>query len=118
MDISINNNALSIEGFKRVFITRVNPSIDNGKYPVKRILNDNIIIDADIFTDGIDEIYAELLYKHEIDNDWTRLKLSPPDNDSMKAEFKAKKLGLYYFTVEAWIDEFSTWKKRFIKNYN
>ncbi|RAP36996.1 hypothetical protein B1207_06070 [Legionella quinlivanii] len=111
----MSSSLKNIEGLKRVFITRVNPSIDNGKYQVKRILNDIIIIDADIFTDGIDEIYAELVYKHESEDKWKRVKFSSPDNDCVTAKFLAKKLGIYHFTIEAWIDEFSTWKKRFVK---
>lgn len=104
-----------IEGLKRVWIENVYPEIDDGNFPIKRIVNEKMIVEADLISDSIDEISARLLYKHEQDKKWSSAYFSEPDNDRFKAEFNLKKVGNYQYTIEAWIDEFSTWKKRFLK---
>ncbi|STX27854.1 Alpha-1,4-glucan:maltose-1-phosphate maltosyltransferase 2 [Legionella beliardensis] len=113
--IDIKQNNLDVLGLKRIWISHVYPEIDGGQFPAKRIIKDTVIIEADIFCDGIDEINAVLLYKHEADNDWQQTYFSPANNDRMQAIFKAAKLGYYTYTIKAWVDEFGTWKKRFLK---
>ncbi|WP_419420107.1 alpha-1,4-glucan--maltose-1-phosphate maltosyltransferase [Legionella sp. D16C41] len=106
---------LNMEGLKRVWITNIYPEIDGGKFPAKRILNDIVTIEADMFCDGIDEIQAVLIYKHETEKNWQEASFSLLNNDRMEATFTAAKIGKYFYTIRAWIDEFSTWKKRFFK---
>ena len=38
--------------------------VDNcGKFPVKRVVSEKVMVKADIFCDGHDEMSAELLYR-------------------------------------------------------
>ncbi len=113
--MDINQNKQEIVGLKRVWISNVYPEIDNGQFPAKRIINDIVTIEADIFCDGIDEIQAVLFYKHEKDENWQQTYFSPLNNDRFQASFAVEKLGNYFYKIQAWIDEFNTWKKRFFK---
>ncbi len=40
------------EGRKRVIIEEVEPQIDCGRYPAKRVLGDEVVVTAAIFGDG------------------------------------------------------------------
>ena len=40
------------EGRHRVVIARVSPEIDSGRFAIKRILGDKVIVEADVFADG------------------------------------------------------------------
>ena len=49
----------------RVVITGIQPSIDNGAYRAKALINEDIPLSASIFADGHDEIAASVFIKHE-----------------------------------------------------
>ena len=51
------------EGRKRVIIEAIQPQVDCGRYPARRILGDKVDISAAIFSDGHDHVAARLLYK-------------------------------------------------------
>ena len=40
------------EGRRRVIIEGVSPEIDGGRFPIKRIVGDKVIVEADVFTEG------------------------------------------------------------------
>src|SRR5918996_2739814 len=45
---------------RRVIVERIRPSIDNGRWPVKRTVGEPVQVGADIFADGHDVIAAVL----------------------------------------------------------
>jgi starch synthase (maltosyl-transferring) len=92
----------------RVAIERVTPSIDDGAFPIKRVVGQSITVEADIVTDGHDITAAELLWKAADEKDWTRLPLSPLGNDRWQATFAPKRVGRHLYTVEAWRDDYAS----------
>jgi len=106
------------EGRKRVIIEEIQPAVDCGRYSARRVLGDQIAITATLFGDGHDHVAARLLYRHETERRWRSASLSQLDNDLWTGSFSAEKLGDYRFTLQAWIDHFSTWcadlKKRLV----
>src|SRR6516164_1751563 len=42
------------EGRRRVVIERISPEIDCGRFPVKRVIGETVVVEADIFADGHD----------------------------------------------------------------
>jgi starch synthase (maltosyl-transferring) len=103
------------DGDKRVIIEKVKPEIDCGKYPVKRVINENMEVEADIYTDGHDVIGANLLYKTTKAKKWNRVPMTFLVNDRWKASFTIMELTDFQYTIEAWIDPFETWLRDFIK---
>src|ERR671916_597609 len=53
-----------------IIIERVQPEIDAGRYPVKRVAGDILQVSADIFKDGHDKIAAVVKYRRTCDEDW------------------------------------------------
>ncbi len=49
------------EGRSRVVIQNVEPELDCGRFPIKRIVDDTVSVQADVFGDGHDEVRARLL---------------------------------------------------------
>jgi starch synthase (maltosyl-transferring) len=99
------------EGRKRVIIEEIQPSVDNGRYPAKRVLGDTVTVTAAIFGDGHDHLGARLLVRHSTERTWQTQYSTFRElgNDLWSAAFTVDKLGLWYFTVEAWVDHFDTW---------
>jgi len=98
-----------VEGRRRVVIEDVQPQVDCGRYPAKRILGDVVNITAAVFGDGHDHVAARLLYRHASEADWRTVPLTPLTNDLWTAAFTVDKLGDWLYTIEAWVDHFATW---------
>ncbi len=97
------------EGRKRAVIESVSPEIDWGRFPTKRVVGEKVVVEADIFADGHDEIQALLLFRRHTDSAWKESPMRPLGNDRWRGEFQVRELGRYSYTLEAWIDSFGTW---------
>jgi len=103
------------EGRKRVVIEGVEPEIDAGRFPIKRIVGEAVTVEADVFGDGHDHVGARLLYRHEDDADWQMLTMEALGNDRWRGEFQVEKQGCYLYTIVGYIDHFDTWRSDLIK---
>jgi starch synthase (maltosyl-transferring) len=97
------------EGRKRVVIEEIQPQVDCGRYPARRILGDTVEISAAIFSDGHDHVAARLLYKHEGDAEWRSSAMTALPNDLWTGAFTVDRLGSWSFNIQAWVDHFDTW---------
>ena len=98
-----------VEGRRRIVIEEVQPQVDCGRYPAKRILGDAVTVTAAVFGDGHDHVAGRLLYRHSSETEWHFTQLTPLTNDLWTVTFNADKLGDWLFTIEAWVDHFATW---------
>src|SRR5690349_4663076 len=99
----------------RVVIESVRPQVDCGRYPVKRAVGEDVLVEADVFTDGHDAVVAELLWKFSGEQGWQRIGMEFLGNDHWRAAFLVERLGIYEYTVRAWTDPFLTWQRDLAK---
>jgi starch synthase (maltosyl-transferring) len=102
-------------GRRRVVIEGITPQVDGGRWAVKRVQGDRIVVEANVFADGHDEVRCVLLYRHQQAEHWSQLPLESLGNDHWRASFTVEELGTYQYTVCGWIDHFSTWRHDFEK---
>ncbi len=107
----------SIDGQKRIVIEGVTPQVNCGAFPVKRVLGERVVVHANIFSDGHDQVRAELLHKFNGAAKWTITEMVHLVNDEWEAAFQVRKLGTYAFTVRAWVDHFETWRRDIRKKW-
>jgi len=93
----------------------VRPQVDSGRYPIKRALGDEVVVEADVFADGHDAVSAELLYRFSEEKSWNRVPMDFRYNDHWVASFRVEKLGRYQYTVRGWTDPFLTWQRDLVK---
>ena len=103
------------EGRTRIIIEGVNPEIDGGRFPIKRIIGDKVVVEADIFVDGHDVLSATLLYCKESDRRWIEVSMEFLVNDRWRGSFVVSELGRYRYTFIAWVDRFKTWQQELVK---
>ena len=96
---------------ERVAIEHVTPELDGGRWPVKRELGDLLKVEADIFRDGHDVLGAALLYRPKGEPSWREAPMVYLDNDRWGGEAPLEQLGRYEYTLEAWTDDFATWRR-------
>lgn len=94
----------------RIVIENVMPQLDGGINPIKRIVNQNVNVKADVFSDGHDVIECCVKFKHEKEKQWQEVRMTPSVNDEWHASFKVEKQGLYSYFVEGWVDYALNWQ--------
>lgn len=99
------------QGRRRVVIERVSPEIDGARFPVKRVLGEAVTVEADVFADGHDILAAVLKFRHSGSLEWTETRMEPLVNDRWQGSFRVTALGVYFYTVEGWVDHFATWRR-------
>jgi starch synthase (maltosyl-transferring) len=105
-------DADSARSVRRVIVEHLQPSVDGGRFPIKRTQDESVAVTADVFADGHDLLAGVLKYRRE--SEWIEVPLIAGDNDSWGASFTPGQPGEYEYTVEAWVDRFATWLKELV----
>ena len=95
----------------RIQISAVQPEIDGGRYPVKRVIDDYLAVEADIVVDGHNALSASVLYRDDKESQWHEVPMEFLENDRWCAQFAVTRCGRWQYTIQAWIDEFKTWQR-------
>jgi starch synthase (maltosyl-transferring) len=103
------------DGRLRAVIEHVTPSVDCGCFAVKRIVGDDVEVEADCFTDGHDSLACLLLWRPEGETTWQETPMSALGNDRWRGSFVAASVGRYRYTVTAWVDHFLSWRHDFAR---
>jgi starch synthase (maltosyl-transferring) len=107
----------STERFPTVIIEAIEPCIDGGRYPVKRVIGQELPVSADIFKDGHDVLSAVLKWRVLGTPVWLETPMIPGENDRWSAVCHFTENATYEFTIEAWGDEFKSWAQEFQKKF-
>jgi starch synthase (maltosyl-transferring) len=103
------------DGRRGVIIEGVKPEIDCGRFPIRRVAGEKVIVEADIFTDGHDALSCILLYRREEESQWTEVPMKFLANDRWQGYFIVTEIGFYHYTIRAWIDRFQSWRRDLAK---
>jgi starch synthase (maltosyl-transferring) len=110
-----NAQAGTFDGRKRVIIEGVRPEIDGGRYAIKRVTGEKVVVEADIFCDGHDLISSVMKYRRENEEHWHECEMEPLVNDRWRASFTVDEQVRYCYTLLAWVDHFKSWRRDFRK---
>ena len=102
---------------RRVVVEGVHPEVDGGRFPIKRVIGEEVIVSADVHADGHDVLAAALLYRKAGAAAWEEAPMAPLGNDRWRARFSVGELGQYEYTVEGWVDRFETWRHELAKKF-
>ncbi|MFO8010837.1 MAG: alpha-1,4-glucan--maltose-1-phosphate maltosyltransferase [Dehalococcoidia bacterium] len=100
---------------RTVIIDNIEPEVDGGAFPAKRIAGDQVVVEANVFADGHDAISALLLYRRESQSQWNESAMEPLGNDRWRASFTVDNLEPYRYTIKGWVDPFFSWLDGFVK---
>ncbi len=102
----------------RVVIERVEPELDGGRHPIKRVVGDVVEVAADIFCDGHDKIAACIQYRAQDERDWREAPMAFVDNDRWGGQFPVTRNARYLYTIAAWRDLFESWRAEIMKKHD
>ena len=95
---------------KRVVIENLYPDVNDGQFPVKRVVGETVVVEADVLADGHDLLDAKLLSRHADHPKWSEVRMEHLGNDRWRGRFTVELEGVYLYTVQAWIDHFATFR--------
>src|ERR1700709_2923703 len=75
------SGSLLLQSGDRFRIEDVYPRIDDGRFPVKRVVGEPVEVWANIYRDGHDIVSAALVWRLEQDREWRREPMTPRVND-------------------------------------
>ncbi len=99
----------------RVVIEDISPSIDCGRFPIKRVVGQHVEVQADVFADGHEELTVVLQYRPVGTGKWFFAPMKHLGNDKWQGWFEVACVGEYEYTISAWVDSFGTWQSRLLK---
>ena len=104
--------------FPSVVIENLQPLIEGGRYPIKRIVGEDLAVEADIFKDGHDVVAAVLKWRVVGKRAWRETPMSFVDNDRWRGVCTLYDAAVHEYTVEAWADTFRSWQSEFAKKFD
>ena len=110
------NSKKEIDGRQRIIIERVTPEIDAGRFAIKRVIGEEVCVEADIFCDGHEMLSALLKFRHSTEENWQESPLAPLVNDRWRGSFVVTELGDVQ-TIEAWVNHFRSWRRDLEKKF-
>jgi starch synthase (maltosyl-transferring) len=98
------------DGRRRVVIESITPNVDNGRFPVKRLVGQTLTVEADVFADGHDEVRVNLSWRFEGEPAGQEIEMEPLPNDRWRASFPLERIGRCEFHVSGRVDRWQTWR--------
>jgi starch synthase (maltosyl-transferring) len=95
---------------RSIVIERIQPELDGGRHPVKRVVGDHLLVSADIFADGHDLIDAALLLRPDGATAWREAPMRLVENDRWAGSIELVENRWHRYAVEAWRDAFGSWR--------
>ena len=93
-----------------IAILDVKPQVDCGRYPAKRVRDEQLVVSADIVRPGHDLVAASLSWRMQKDDaPWLRESMNYSfESDLWSTTIPMAELGVCEFYIEAWRDDYST----------
>ena len=98
------------DGRIRAVVDAVLPSVDGGRFAVKRTVGERFQVEARCITDGHDLLRVVLQWRHEDQHGLHELPMTARGNDWYIADFLLPAPGRYRYGVVAWVDAFESWR--------
>src|SRR5438034_4955512 len=104
--------------FADAVIENLQPLIDGGRFPIKRVVGEDVVVEADIFKSGHDIVAAALKWRVVGHANWHETAMKHVDNDRWRGVFSLYENATYEYTIEAWTDVFAGWQHEFTAKFD
>jgi starch synthase (maltosyl-transferring) len=94
-------------------IENVAPSVDAGRFAVKRVVGESIVVTADGFAHGHEKVACLLRWRGPGSSEWTEAEMEFLGNDRWRAAFATERVGLWQYQLSCWIDHLASWREEF-----
>src|SRR3954469_16169914 len=106
-----------LRAFPAVVIENLQPLINGGRYPVKRVSGEDLVVEADVFKDGHDFVAAVLKWRPLGEQVWNETPMHLVENDRWRGICTLYYEVTHEYTIEAWVDTFHGWRHEFTTKF-
>lgn len=94
----------------RTVVSGVTPSVDGGSTVLKRVVGDELVVEADVVADGHDQLSVQLRWRHDLDRQWRTTPMAPIGNDRYAGRLTLDRLGRHHVAIWSAVDPWATWR--------
>ncbi len=109
--------SMNVQRLPTVVIENIQPAVNGGRMAVRRVVGEELFVQADLFKDGHDIMAAALKWRPIGAKTWQETPMEFVENDQWRAACRFLEIGPHEFTVEGWQDVFASWQHEFEKKY-
>ena len=101
----------------RIVIEDTTPVIDQGLFAAKAIAGQPVTVTSKVYADGHDKMAVHVRWRAADEEHWHSAPLQELGNDSWTGEFVPASVSRYVFQLEAWIDQFGSYRYELEKKF-
>lgn len=101
----------------RIVIEDTTPVIDGGLFAAKAIVGQPVTVTSKVYADGHDKMAVQIRWRAADEQGWQSAPLRELGNDSWVGEFTPASVSQYVFQLEAWIDQFGSYRYELEKKF-
>jgi starch synthase (maltosyl-transferring) len=102
----------------RIVIENTQPVIDGGAFAIKGLSGRPTTVTTKVYADGHDKLAVRLRSRKVDSSEWQTSTMAELGNDSFAGEFTIDEIGRHVYCVEAWIDQFASYRYELEKKYS
>ena len=99
----------------RLAIEALQPIIEGGRFASKCLCGREFPVTAVIFSDGHEQLAADLLWRANGEATWQRAPMQALGNDRWSATLRIDQQGRGEFAIEAWLDVYASFRQELVK---
>jgi starch synthase (maltosyl-transferring) len=96
-------------------VEKVEPSVDGGRFAIKRVVGEDVVVRAACFAHGHERVACLVRYRGPGESAWREAAMEPLGNDLWTATFAVDRPGRWEYAVAAWVDHLSMWRDGFAR---
>lgn len=100
----------------RIAIESTMPVIEGGQFAAKAVAGQDVTVTSKVFADGHDKLAVHILWRALKDESWNSAVMTELGNNGWLGQFNVPEQGFYVFRIEAWIDQFASFRYELEKN--
>ncbi|MFF3616235.1 maltotransferase domain-containing protein, partial [Streptomyces sp. NPDC002580] len=112
-DVPAGPAAVAATAVGRIPVLDVRPLVQQGRRPAKAVVGEEFEVSATVFREGHDAVAANVVLRGPDGRPgpWTPMRELAPGTDRWGATVRADQEGRWTYTVEAWGDPVTTWRR-------
>ena len=96
-------------------VEEVRPQVDGGRFPIKRVVGEDVQVTAACYAHGHEVVAAAVRYRGPGDTQWRECEMEPLGNDLWTGTFGVDRVGPWEYKVACWLDHLKAWRDGFAR---
>src|SRR5476649_1893513 len=101
----------------RIVIEDTLPVIEGGLFAAKGVIGHPVTVTSKVYADGHEKLAVHIRWRSADEDEWHSAPMQELGNDSWTGQFTPDSVSRYVFRLEAWIDQFASYRYELDKKF-